>query len=309
MPNNQTPHYAAVVVPFSADGAIDESGLRKVCQHVLTIPGITGVVVNAHAGEVDALSQPEREAVVRIAAAETQAGGKELVSGLAPVPASFAGAVDNAQRLRDAGADSLLVLGPSGFTRGVDAVPELAGEYVNRVYEAARLPIIYFLAGALSGIKYTPAVIQEICSVEGVVGVKDTMWSAEGFAATRRQIRGINPEIAVLSGNDNCVFQNFVSGADGTLLILNCVMGEAVVQMQQAVANDELAVARELNERYEALVRLLFAYPMLKMASRAKAALVMLGVLDSAATRLPVPEVSEQEWRALKSAMTECGLL
>jgi 4-hydroxy-tetrahydrodipicolinate synthase len=308
--SNTTPrHYAAVVVPFTPDGGIDGEGLRKMCHHVLGPQGVDGIVVNAHAGEVDSLSQDERELVVKIAAEEVHGTGKEIISGLAPVPSSFTGAADNARRLRDAGADALLVMGPTGFTRGVDHVPHLAGEYADSVYQAAGLPIIYFLAGALSGIRHTPAVIHEICSVEGVVAVKDTMWSAEGYASTQRQIRSINDGIKVLSGNDNCVLQNFVSGADGTLLILNCLMGDAVRAMHDAVSSNDLATAHDLSMRYEPLVRILFGSPMLKMASRTKAALAMMGVLESANTRLPVPELTVPERTELGSAMKDCGLL
>ena len=69
-------HLAALVVPFKANLEIDQEGLRAVCRHMLTDEGIDGIVVNAHAGEVDTLTTEERELVVQIASAEARAHGK-----------------------------------------------------------------------------------------------------------------------------------------------------------------------------------------------------------------------------------------
>lgn len=294
-------HLAALVVPFDSDLEIDEAGLRAVCRHVLRTDGVDGLVVNANAGEVDALTVAERLRVLTIAREEARARGKTVIAGVVPVPDSHRGAVDTAREMEAAGADGLLLLGPKTFARGVDAVPDLAEQYAREVASAVAIPIVYFMQGPLSGINYTPDLVSRICSVDNIVAVKDTMWTPQGYDANLRAIRKLGRGVAVLSGNDNCLFHNFNSGADGTLLILHCVMAQAVIDMYDAIAANDLNRARAIHERFEPLVQLLFARPMLKMASRVKHVLRLLGVIGNDVARLPVPGVTPAESEALST--------
>jgi len=302
-------HLAALVVPFTASLEIDDRALRAVCREMLAIEGIDGIVVNAHAGEVDTLTAEERVHVLEIAAAEAKAHGKKIVGGVLPQPASYRVAQAMARDAEAAGADSLLLLGPAGFGRGVDLVPEVAAEYTRAVASAVSIPIIYFTAGALSGINYTPEVVKQICSVDGVAAVKDTMWSPQGFEASRKAILSLGRDVAVLSGNDNCLLPTFVSGADGTLLILHCVMAEAIIAMYDAVAANDLHAARAISDRYDHLVTLLFQRPMLKMPARFKYLMHLKGVIPNDLTRPPVPALSAAEGSALAAAAREVGYL
>lgn len=304
-----SPHYAALVTPFDDDGGVDEKACHALCEHLAQVSGISGLVVNANAGEVDALTQEERCQLVRAAARVASQAGIEVVAGLAPTPSSFAGAAANAGEFRDAGADSLLVLGPTAFGRGISRDPGLAGDYISHIYQACQIPIIYFLAGLFSGIDYTPEVIAEICRADGVVALKDTMWSTEGFAATKAIAATTAPDVRVLTGNDNCVLSTMIAGAEGTLLILNSLVGSEVVGMHRALRTYDLESALDIDARIRPLVDVLFQNPMLKMASRVKAALHMAGVLASPRTRLPVPQLRSSELAELESAMRASGLV
>jgi 4-hydroxy-tetrahydrodipicolinate synthase len=301
-------HLAALVVPFKADSGVDDSALRNLCRHMLKVDGIDGLVVNANAGEVDALTEEERVQVLRVARDEAHAAGKLVVGGVVPFPGTNAAAARTARTMQDEGADALLLLGPTAFARGVDAVPEVAGQYARDVASAVRIPIIYFMQGPMSGINYTPETVKQICSVDNIVAIKDTMWTPQGFDTNLRLLRKLGRGTIVLSGNDNCLFHNFNSGAQGTLLILHLVMAKAIIEMERAVLANDLAAARALHEQHEALVALLFARPMLKMASRVKFALKQMGVIASDATRLPVPPVSPEEAKAIAAQLAELGL-
>jgi dihydrodipicolinate synthase/N-acetylneuraminate lyase len=100
------------VVPFKSNLSLDEEGLRRVCKHLLKLDGIDGLVVNAHASEVDSLTNEERIRMVEIVCEETHAKDRKVVSGVVPFPGSNAGAVLTARTLEKAGADALLLLGP-----------------------------------------------------------------------------------------------------------------------------------------------------------------------------------------------------
>lgn len=301
-------HLAALVVPFKSNSDIDEAALKRVCKFMLDVDGIDGLVVNANAGEVDALSEEERVQVLRIARDEAHAAGKLVVGGVVPFPGTNAAAARTAKTMEQEGADALLLLGPTSFARGVDAMPEVAGQYARDVASAVKVPIIYFMQGPMSGINYTPETVRQICSVDNIVAIKDTMWTPQGFDTNLKLLRKLGRDTVVLSGNDNCLFHNFNSDADGTLLILHLVMARAILDMEKAVLANDLLAARAIHERHEALVGLLFARPMLKMASRVKFALVQMGVIPSDATRLPVPPVSAEEGKAIAAQLSQLGL-
>jgi len=301
-------HLAALVAPFKENSDIDESSLRQLCQYMLKVDGIDGLVVNANAGEVDALTEDERLKVLRIARDEAHAAGKLVIAGVVPFPGTNTAAVRTAKTMQDEGADALLLLGPTSFGRGVDATPEVAGLYARDVASAVKVPIIYFMQGPMSGINYTPEVVKQICSVDNIVAIKDTMWTPMGFDTNLKLLRKLGRGTIALSGNDNCLFHNFTSGAQGTLLVLHLVMAKAILEMERAVLANDLNAARVIHERHEALVGLLFARPMLKMSSRVKYALKQMGVIESDTTRMPVPPVSAEEAKAISAQLSELGI-
>jgi len=300
-------HLAAVVAPFKSDLSLDEHALRRVCRHVLELGGIDALVVNAHASEVDSMTTEERVRMVEVAGEESRAKNRKIVSGVVPFPGSNAGAVATARAMEKAGADSLLLLGPGWFTWGVQMLPEVVETYVRDVASAVSVPVLYFVAGDYTGIKYTPELVQRICSVDNVVGIKDTMWTPQGFDANLKAIRGLGKPMEVLTGNDTCLYENFLSGADGTLLILHCLLGAPIMEMFDAVKKGDTGRGLNIHRTYERLVELLFQPPMIRMPSKMKYALSLIGVLPEATTRPPVPPPSDEEKEAIRAEMERLG--
>ncbi|TAM04478.1 MAG: dihydrodipicolinate synthase family protein [Pusillimonas sp.] len=301
-------HLAALVVPFKENSDIDDAALRSLCQSMLKVDGIDGLVVNANAGEVDALTEEERVHVLRVARDQAHAVGKLVVGGVVPFPGTNAAAVRTAKTMENEGADALLLLGPTSFGRGVEATPEVAGQYARDVASAVKVPIIYFMQGPMSGINYTPETVKQICSVENIVAIKDTMWTPLGFDTNVKLLRKLGRGTVVLSGNDNCLFHNFASGSQGTLLVLHLVMAKAILEMERAMLANDLNTARQIHEQHETLVSLLFARPMLKMASRVKFALKHMGVIPSDMTRSPISPVSADEGNAIAAELALLGI-
>ncbi|MFQ5802737.1 MAG: dihydrodipicolinate synthase family protein [Candidatus Methylomirabilales bacterium] len=301
-------HLAAVIAPFKTELSLDEHALRRLCQHVLKSDGIDGLVVNAHASEVDSMTMEERVWMVEIAGEEARAKNRKVVSGVVPFPGSNAGAVATAQAMEKAGADAVLLLGPAWFTWGVQMLPEVVEAYVRDVASAVSIPVLYFVAGDYTGIKYTPELVQRICSVDNVVGIKDTMWTPHGFDANLKAIRELHKPIDVLTGNDTYLYYNFLSGADGTLLVLHCLLGAPILEMFDAVKRGDTGRGLNIHRTYERLIDLLFQPPMIRMPSRMKYALSLIGVLPEATTRPPVPPPSHEEKEAIRTEMERLGL-
>jgi len=76
------PHLAALVVPFTAQDMVDEAGLRGLIRYVDGTRLMSGVVVNAHAGEVGSLTLDERRLVVEVMVDEAHRHGLQAVAGI-----------------------------------------------------------------------------------------------------------------------------------------------------------------------------------------------------------------------------------
>ena len=301
-------HLAAVPVAFAPDRSIDVEQFRRICRHMLLTPSIDAIVVNANAGEVDSLTLQERDTVLTIAVDEARRFDKRVVDGVVAFPASNEGAAARARAAQSNGADAILLISPPGFARGVELIPDVMSDYVGVVSRAVDIPIIYFVAGPASGVNHTPEIVRRIAITPKVVGIKDTMWTPQGFDANLQAVRATGKAVSVLSGNDNCLLQNFVSGADGTLLVLHLVMGPAIIAMFDAVGRGDLKTALDIQRRHQRLVDLLFARPILPMPARIKFVLKLMGVIDNAITRSPVPVLTAQEETALAAEVTSLKL-
>jgi len=301
------PHLAALVVPFTPQDAVDEAALRGLIRYVAGTKLMNGVVVNAHAGEVASLTLEERRRVVEVMVDEAHRHGLQAVAGIDPHPATIAGTIRMGREIEAAGADAILLMAPSWFTWGID--PDVVHGFVKALADAVKTPILFFTMGAYSGVNYTPEIVRRVADVPGVIGVKDTMWSTDGFEANLRVLRQVPRPFTVLTGNDVHLFYNFLAGADGTLLILNVLYPEIVLEMFEGVRSGDIPRARNAHQRQEELARLLFAPPMLKMVPRMKEALALLGRIPRADVRPPLPRLTADERAALRQALTRAKLL
>jgi 4-hydroxy-tetrahydrodipicolinate synthase len=301
------PHLAALVVPFTAQDTVDEAALRGLIRYVAGTRIMNGVVVNAHAGEVASLTLDERRVVIEVAVEEAHRHGLQVVAGIDPHPDTHLGAIRMGKEIEAAGADAILLMAPKWFSWGI--TPEVVHGYVKALADHVQTPLLFFTMGAYSGVHYTPEMVRRVADVPRVIGVKDTMWSTDGFEANLRVLREVPRPFTVLTGNDTHLFYNFLAGADGTLLILNVLYPEIVVEMFDGVRAGDIQRARNAHQRQEELARLLFAPPMLKMVPRMKEALVLLGRLPRADVRPPLPRLGPQERAALRQAIIRAKLL
>ena len=301
------PHLAALVAPFTPQDTVDEGALRGLIRYVAGTKLMQGVVVNAHAGEVASLTLDERRRVIAVMVDEAHRHGLQAVAGIDPHPATSAGTIRMGKEIEAVGADAILLMAPSWFTWGI--TPEVVHDYVKALADSVSTPILFFTMGAYSGVHYTPEIVRRVAEVPGVIGVKDTMWSTEGFEANLRALRQVPRPFTVLTGNDTLLFYNFLAGADGTLLILNVLYPEIVLEMFEGVRSGDILRAKNAHQRQEELARLLFGPPMSKMVPRMKEALVMLGRIPRADVRPPLPRLTAEERDAIRHALIKAKLL
>ena len=72
---------------------------------------------------------------------------------------------------------------------------------------------------------------------------------------------------------------------------------------------DDLATARQINERIWPAAEAFYAEPWVDMHNRMKEALVMMGKLPRAVVRPPLVKISQAEIERIRAALIAAGLL
>jgi 4-hydroxy-tetrahydrodipicolinate synthase len=295
----------ATVLPMTADAKIDEGGLRRYMAHIAG-QGIRAVAINVDTGEGPHLWQEERVRVIQIVADEI--GDRvPIVAGLG---AAFTEqAVRYAREYQAAGASAFLVF-PIGAYAGLPLDAELPHRYHCAIADATGLPqILFHLTPELGGATLTPEVIDRLCSVAPVEAIKDASFDPVAFIRTRAAVKAARPQVKVLTGNDNFIYESFVLGAEGALLGFGAVPTRQLAEIIELALRGNHPAARELMDRMQPLEEAIFAAPMRDYRARAKEALVMQGILERATVREPLLPVSEADRERVRKAMIFAGEL
>lgn len=295
---------AATVLPMDQDANVDEAGLRRYIRWV-TDQGVVGVAINADTGESSHLTHPEKVRVLEVVREELPADVM-LVAGLGGP--STRQAVEQARDYRSAGADALLVFPiPAYLSSPLD--PEIPIRYHRAIAEVG-LPLVLFqLQPALGGVNYDQATLERLLAIDGVAALKEASFDARRYMDTVAMVRDSGRDIAMLTGNDNFIYESFLLGADGALIGFGAIMTRDQVDLIRLAHAHDHEAAAPLASRVQRLADAVFAPPVANYRARLKEALVMLGVLDGATVREPLLPISEAERASLRDVLAEVGLL
>lgn len=294
----------ACVTVFAKSGEIDERGYRTYIEW-LAAQGPVALAVNADTGEGPHLWPEERERLIRIAV--DAAGGLPIVAGLS---ATFtAQAVDEANRAQQAGASGLLVF-PIPAYQGLPLDPAVPVAYHEAIATAVSLPLIAFqLQQSLGGVIFSEDTLARIAAIDNVVAIKEASFDARLYLATRRMLERFEQPIALLTGNDNFIFESYVMGADGALIGFGTLATALQVEMHRLAGEGSWPEARAIWERIRPLEEVVYGTPVRDYRARTKVALKALGVLDSVDMRPPLLPVQPTDAGQIKDALRIAGLL
>jgi 4-hydroxy-tetrahydrodipicolinate synthase len=296
----------ANLLPFTADLAIDEPAYRRHLRWLADTRGVTGLVVNGHAGEVSSLDRQERTRALALALDEI-AGACPVVAGV--YSDGTAEAVALARDARRAGAAGLLVFPPTLFMWGAQLKPDMALRHFSEIAAAVDLPIVVFEYPPASGIGYAPQTLARLCEIPQVVAVKDWSNDIVAFERNLRAVRATGRPVAMLSSFTMSLMASFLLGADGAISGMGSVAADLQAELFEACGKGDVDGARRINDRLDPLVRVFYAPPFVDMHNRMKEALVLLGRIPAAHVRPPLTPVAAAERDAIRRALVEAGLL
>lgn len=295
----------ATVLPMTEDARIDEPALRSYMRHVAQA-GIHGVAINVDTGEAPHLTHEERVRVIEIVVDEIG----DRVPVVAGLPAQFTEqAVTFGRDYKKAGASALLVFPISAY-QGAPLEPELVLRYHAAVGDGVDLPLILFnLTPSLGGVLLSPEIIERLCGLAPVAAIKDASFDARTFVEVVAAVRQQRRPVAILTGDDDFIYESFVLGADGALLGFGAVPTRRLAEMVDLALAGRLEESKAVMDRLTPLERAMFALPIRDYRARAKEALVMQGIIPRATVREPLLPISPASREAMRHAMVAAGEL
>lgn len=297
--------YAATLCPLHDDGRIDEPTLARHLEACAFVPGMSGLLINGHAGENFMLSREEKRRVTEIAA-EVCGGHSILVSGINAEDSLEAQRhVDDA---RAAGADVVLMFPPFSWALSQDDQVALTH---HRIANAnARMPLMLYQAGVSAGMMaYRPEVLAQLAQLPHVIGIKEGSWEAAAYEAHLRLVNRVAPHVAMMASGDEHLFTCFMVGSQGSLVSLAAIVPELVIALEQAVRSQDVDEARRLNDRIYPLAKAIYGTaPGGHATARLKTCLKLLGRIPSDAMRAPMGPLPAAEVAMLERALADAGV-
>ncbi len=274
----------AMVTPFDADGSVDAEAAVALMHHLVE-HGSDGLVICGTTGEASTLDDEEHLGMIRLAVEEMRGTETTIVAGVGSNDTRHA--IHLTERATEIGADALLHVNPY-YNR-----PSRRGivRHYEEVCRATDLPIVLYNIPQRTGSDMPNDLLAELAQLENVVAVK------QANAANLAKVDGLR----IYAGNDDLLADVLDMGEAGGILVASHLFGEEMHQMA-----DEPDRRREIDQSLKDVYR---DMPIAPLACATKAALHMLGILPSAAPRLPYVELDEPELDVIRAMLERHGLL
>ena len=291
----------ALVTPFTPDGAVDEPAFRRLVSWQI-LAGIDGLVPCGTTGEAPTLSTTERERLIALTVEiASERPSRDRIAVVAGTGTNDTDATIAAtRRAATLGADAALVVAPY-YNRPDSRMLE---SHFRAVADEGDLPIVVYNVPSRTATNVDADTFLRLAEHPRVIAVKEASGNLDQIA---RICRDRPRDVAVLAGDDAWTLPVLALGGDGVVSVAsNEVPGEMAALCAAARAGDWDG-ARRIHERW---------LPMMQANFRGgpnpvpvKAALVLMGLIESDATRRPLLPLEDEPRETLGRLLRSLGLV
>ncbi len=283
----------ALVTPFTAAGALDEAGVRRLARRQIDA-GIHFLVPCGTTGETPTLTPAERRRVVEIVVDEAR--------GAVPVLAGAGGydtreVSEAAAEMARAGADGILSVAPY-YNKPTQ---EGLFQHYQAIAAAVPLPVILYNVPGRTGCNIEVATVVRLSAIANIIGVKE----ASGNVTQMCELRRALPEsFLVLSGDDALTLPVMSIGGRGIISVVSNQVPAEMARMVELAEAGDFAGARALHYRLLPLMQVNFVE---SSPIPVKAAMAMMGLLNEV-YRLPMVAPGTASRERIGRILQELGL-
>ncbi|MHC4436439.1 MAG: 4-hydroxy-tetrahydrodipicolinate synthase [Planctomycetota bacterium] len=229
--------YSALVTPMTVDEEVDYQTLGEFVNYLIEEGGLQGLIPLGSTGEYYALSDQEREAVVKTTLAAT--------AGRVPVLVGTNGGstrqiIAYSRQAETLGAAGLLLAAPYYSL----PTPDELYRHFKRINDAVGIPIMLYNYPGRTGVDMTPDLIERLAELDNIQYVKESTGDATRVSEI---IRRCGEQIKVFCGCDTLALESFMMGAVGWVGgVVNALPKAHVRLFELAVENKDFMAARKL---------------------------------------------------------------
>jgi 4-hydroxy-tetrahydrodipicolinate synthase len=284
----------ALITPFKTDGSLDERAFEKFVNWQIE-EGISFLVPCGTTGENPTLSADEHRRVVELTV-KTANGRVPVLAGAGSN--STPRAVELAQQAVDLGADGILTITPYYNKPTPEGLLLHFGAQAEAVEKMkSGFPMIMYNVPGRTGLNMTAETTLRLArEIPNVIGVKEASANMEQILSI---LRDRDDGFLVLSGDDAWTLPLLGAGADG---VISVASNEVPRLMRQLVDEKSIAI-------HNKLLPLLTGNFIESNPGPAKAAMKMMGILESDTLRPPLAPMTDANREKLRGILKECGLL
>jgi 4-hydroxy-tetrahydrodipicolinate synthase len=270
----------ALITPFKSDQSVDYEALRKIVHQQLN-GGVDALVVIGTTGESPVIEFDERAKIISLVVEEVK--GK--------IPVIVGTGTNNTKKVielnkqaEELKVDGVLIVNPY-YNKGTQ---DSLVEHYKFISERTKLPIILYNVPSRTGMNILPETVVKIYKeCKNIVAVKE----ASGNISQIAHLISVKPQrLSVLSGNDDQTLAIMASGGDGVISVFSNPYPAEMKKITDAVLNNNLKLARELNNKYLSMMNALFVET---SPAPVKYVLSKLGLCENV-LRLPLVKATAQ---------------
>src|ERR1051325_9719401 len=291
----------ALVTPFRSDGSLDDQALARFVDWQID-EGVNFLVPCGTTGENPALSVDEHRRVVEIAVQRAR-GRVPVLAGAGT--SNTDRAVELAEMAVDLGADGILTVTPPYNKPTPDGLRRHFGAQAEAVEKKkSGFPMVLYNVPGRTGSKMTADTTLRLArEIPNIIGVKEASGNMEQILSILRD----RPEgFLVLSGDDAWTLPLLAMGGDGVVSVASNEVPRLMRQMVDGGVDRRLNDALDIHHR---LLPLLLGNFIESSPGPVKAALKMMGILESDTVRPPLAPITDANRKQLGAILRECGLL
>ncbi|WP_299415117.1 4-hydroxy-tetrahydrodipicolinate synthase [Acaryochloris sp. IP29b_bin.148] len=285
----------AMVTPFTETGEMNYPVATKLALH-LAEHGTDTVVVCGTTGESPTLSWQEEYELFQVVH-KAVAGKAKVIAGTGSNSTNEA--IEATQQAAQLGLDGALLVVPY-YNK-----PPQEGLYEHFRAIALAVPdfplMLYNIPGR-TGQNLQAETVARLAEIDNIVAIKEASGNLDQVSQIRRLTAS---DFAIYSGDDSLTLPYLSVGASGVVSVASHLVGELLQKMIAAFGSGQPQAATALHLQLMPLFKALFATT---NPIPIKAALRLQG-WQVGATRLPLPNASEQLIQSLQSTLTDLTLL
>jgi len=285
--------FTALVTPFKS-GKVDYKSLKKLVRFQLE-HGIQGFVVNGTTGESPTL---EDDAIAKIVTTVKGEGHGAVPLILGAGSNSTKEAIKKAKWAAKFRPDAIMSVVPYYNKPTQQGIVQ----HFREIAKATKVPLMVYNVPGRTVVSMSAESIVATAKIKGICGIKEASGNLELLHKIQK---AVGTRFALFSGDDFSAVSFCSQGGHGVISVISHVIPRELVDLVSRARTGAM-VARADYQKFDSLNRLMGIE---SNPIPVKAALQIMGIIESAELRLPMTELSKANKLVLAEELKKLGLV